>query len=291
MMLSSAKFCIDEGQERDCRMITQEEFNDKVVKLMAMAGTEGGSYSLWSVNQIVHGLREAVPGTTADKVKTALETLVSDGTVKERLPSREKDPMQYVLSNKMPAPEPLNPSPVVVHRGVGGDEDDPGRTTVPLGSKASVHDRLKNVEEVMSDLNNMMSSTKEKNKELWGQFGKVRGEIEDSNSEIRSLKSRIRGVEEDVKSLVETIMSSANGPNKKDSLRKTNDSVPIASILKMSNRWDDDASDLESNERQFSSPEWARVEGKVEVLRQCAREVRRLLEKVGDGGCVSLTAS
>jgi hypothetical protein len=264
-------------------MITQEELNEKVIKLMAMAGTEGGSYSLWSVNQIVHGLKEAVTGATADRVKLSLDKLIFDGTVKERLPSREKDPTQYVLVNKAPAPEPLNSSPVVVRRGTDGDEDD-SRLSYLKGvvSFDSITRRLQNVEEVMSDLNKVVSSVQDKNKEMSREIGETQGSIEDWKGEVRSLKRRIRYVEEDVKNLVETIMSSANDSTRKVHSRKKSDSVSIASILKMSNKWEDDALDLASEQGHCSLNEWSRIEGKAEGLRQCARDIRRMLEKGGD---------
>lgn len=95
--------------------ISDSGLQEKVIKLMGMAGTKGGSYSSWTINQLVHGLREAVAGANPQRVEHALVTLEREGTVKLETLPEGNTPGRWVLLTKFTKPpEPLEESPFAV---------------------------------------------------------------------------------------------------------------------------------------------------------------------------------
>lgn len=92
--------------------ITETELRDKVGKLMAMAGTEGGAYAQWTVNQIVHGLRNVAPGVRAPGVELALKQLELSGIVRCVDPGDPgKKAARWVRIVKIETPEHMEVSP------------------------------------------------------------------------------------------------------------------------------------------------------------------------------------
>jgi hypothetical protein len=122
--------------------ISEVELRDKVGKLMAMAGTEGGAYAMWTVNQIVHGLKNVAPGVRPEGVDLALKQLERFGVVKCVDPGEPgKKAARWVRVVKIETPEHMERSPFEEVMRVQADMlfgcDTSGQKEVVVGPKES----------------------------------------------------------------------------------------------------------------------------------------------------------
>jgi hypothetical protein len=281
-------------------MITDTDLKEKVVKLMSMAGTEGDAYCEWTVNQIVHGLREAVVGATPDKVTVAVETLVDEGIVKKN-ERDDKGKPQFVLTKKMPPPEPLQQSPVAVPLNLEAlteevvPEGDPQARFQAQQQLQSLVARVENLEEVMKVLNDAVGGMKEDlgtlSKEVQAQSPKflisdVRQElgrrIGACEIQVEGLDQRVgnittlmeKAVENTVENLTEAIDNGVGIEVIETALREDQLKTLALHWKKMADSYADDS--------KKSRGEAAVDEGSARALRMCADDLEKVLsgEKV-----------
>jgi hypothetical protein len=283
-------------------MITDTDLKDKVVKLMSMAGTEGDAYCEWTVNQIVHGLREAVIGASAERIEAALEVLLGEGVIKKN--ERDGGKPQFVLTKKMPPPEPLQQSPVAVPLNLEAlaeevvPEDDPQASFQAKQQLQILVGRVENLEEVMGELNRQVGGLKEDlgalNKEVQAQsprfaIAEVRQElgrrIGACEIQLEGHEQRITGItklmEKAVENTVENLTEAINGGVGveviENALREDQLKTLVQHWKTLAERYSDDS--------QKSMGEAAVDEGAAKMLRQCADD----LEKVMNGEKVFVT--
>jgi hypothetical protein len=260
-------------------MITDTDLKEKVVKLMSMAGTEGDAYCEWTVNQIVHGLREAVVGATPDKVTVAVETLVDEGIVKKN-ERDDKGKPQFVLTKKMPPPEPLQQSPVAVPLNLEAlteevvPEGDPQARFQAQQQLQSLVARVENLEEVMKVLNDAVGGMKVR-QELGRRIGACEIQVEGLDQRVGNITTLMeKAVENTVENLTEAIDNGVGIEVIETALREDQLKTLALHWKKMADSYADDS--------KKSRGEAAVDEGSARALRMCADDLEKVLsgEKV-----------
>ena len=292
-------------------MITNIDLKQKIARLMAMAGTEGSAYCEWTVNQLVHGLRDAVVGATQERIEHAIEELVEEGHIRKY--EREgRGKAQFVLTRKMPPPEPINQSPVVLSDlppGIGkaggglgsletrraeADAQDLQDAFAEKQRLQILFGRVDNFEEVMSTLNDTVAGVKDEQKTLRTEQERVRSDLrgfklDDSRlSRLRTdLEARVAKIDKRVDGLVGLIESAVDRVVE-DASRELNDragdGVQVVesairddrSITVLSEHWTAIADKL-TDDTPRSSGEMSVNEGAAQAYRKCADDLKQVL--------------
>jgi regulator of replication initiation timing len=275
-------------------MITDTDLREKVVKLMAMAGTEGEAYCEWTVNQLVHGLREAVVGASAERVEATLEGLLAEGLIKRN--ERDGGKPQFVLTKKLPVPEPLNESPVAVQLDPKAlaeevvSEDDPQARFQAQQQLQTLIGRIDNLEEVMGELNRQVGGLKEDlgalskevqaqsprfaisdvRQELGRRIGKCEIQLEGLESRYDGFVKLIEGaVEKGVEKLEQDLDEGVGVVGLDEALQEQQLQLLIEHWKKLAHKYSDDS--------KMSRPEAAVAEGRAAMLRACAKQFEQVL--------------
>lgn len=243
--------------------ISESELRDKVGKLMAMAGTEGDSYAIWTVNQIVHGLKNVAPGVRAPGVELVLKQLERDGIVKCVDPGEPgRKAARWVRLVKIDPPEHMEKSPF----------EDLAERMVKLGFKPIT---AQHTEEPMDPEENEEHEVAPIQPAIAG-FADA-SDVDRLNTRIDALEAIIKGVVQRADNM-DDVMKTLNGlvgtiqENFKNKLRNDRDSA---------NQLRFDAADLKKLDRRVASLE-KQFEEMVELLHQIAGMADQAKKQVED---------